>query len=230
MIKHGGKPWQISNTALNVEHNSVNGKGYAKATLETNDGKKTTVEYALTKESNAWKILGLRVGETQSATQQDNASSKLFADQTDHYTIQYPGDWSYKQTGTHTILFNGKEGTLSHGSTVIIQVIPAKSSSNVYKNVNDVIDDAKKQISTQTTEVQLSNTGTVELPTDPKHIHGESLVASYTYKGHALKQMQFILSRDGDQTFYSWTYTSPAEQYNNDLPLAKTMYESWKIE
>lgn len=87
----------------------------------------------------------------------------------------------------------------------------------------------KKKISKQRTDVQISNSGIIELSTDPKNIHGESCIITFKLKGYDMKQMLFLLSRDSDNTMYLWTYISPAKQYNNDLPIAKTMYESWEI-
>jgi len=206
-----------------------NNKGYAKVTLETNDGKKTTFEYVLTKENGVWKIVAIQAPEIKSDTQQTKTTAKLFEDKTNHYTIQYPEDWHYKQSGEHSILFEGKEGTRSNYSSVIIQVVPAKAASE-YKNVTAAMDELKKQISKQRNNVQISNSGPIELPTDPKNIHGESCIITFKLKGHDMKQMLFLLSHEGDKTLYSWTYISPAEQYNNDLPIAKAMFESWKIE
>jgi TM2 domain-containing membrane protein YozV len=206
-----------------------NGKGYAKVTLETNDGKKTTFEYALTKENGVWKILAIHAPENKSDTQQNNTSANIFENKTDHYTIQYPADWHYKKSGEHSILFEGKEGTRSNYSSIIIQVVPAKAASE-YTNVTAAMDALKKQIAKQRTNVKISNSGQIELPTDPKKVHGESCIITFNLKGHEMKQMLFILSRDGDKTLYSWTYISPVQQYNNDLSIAKAMYESWKIE
>lgn len=91
------------------------------------------------------------------------------------------------------------------------------------------MDELKKQISKQRINVQISNSSPIELPTNPKNIYGESCIIMFKLKGLDMKQMLFLLSRNGDKTLYLWTYISPAKQYNNDLPIAKAMYESWKI-
>ncbi|MFZ2315037.1 MAG: DUF4864 domain-containing protein [Gammaproteobacteria bacterium] len=225
-------PAMTNYKSISIPERQVNnGKGYAKVTLETNDGKKTSFDYLLTKENGVWKILAIRAPapEIKSDTLQNSISAKLFEDTTHHYTIQYPEDWHYKKSGENAILFEGKEGTRSNYSSIIIQVVPAKAASE-YKNVTAAMDALKKQISIQRTNVKISNTGPIELPTDPKNIHGESCIITFNLKGHEMKQMLFLLSRDGDKTLYSWTYISPAQQYDNDLPIAKAMYESWKIE
>lgn len=223
-------PAMTNYKSISIPERQINNdKGTAKVTLETNDGKETTFEYDLIKENGVWKILAIQAPEIKLDTQKNSPSAKLFEDKSNHYSIQYPDDWHYKQSGKYSILFEGKEGTRSHYSSIIIQVVPAKAASK-YKNVTAAMDEVKKQISTQRTNAQISNPGSIELPTDPQNIHGESCIITFTLKGHEMKQMLFILSRDGDKTLYSWTYVSPVEQYNNDLPIAKTMYESWKIE
>ena len=209
------------------ERQTNNGTGSAKVTLVSNDGAKTTFEYNLIKENGVWKILSIQAPVTNSDTQQNSTGgAQLYEDTTNHYAIQYPDDWHYKQSGDHSILFEGKEGTRSNYSSIIIQVVP----NNTYKNVTSAMDAVKKQISTQRTNAKISNTGPVELPTDPKNIHGESCVITFKIKGHEVKQMLFILSRDDGKTLYSWSFISPIQQYNNDLPIAKAMFESWKIE
>ena len=206
------------------EREIKNHEGYAKVTLESKDGKETTLEYAMVKEDGAWKISALRINESKSETQPSNVPPKLYEDKNDHYTVQYPENWSYKQAEKHSIHFNGKEG-----SSVIIQVIPDKSASRIYKNTNEAINDLKKQISANATDVKFLTTGEAELPTDPINVHGEYLIATYKYNGYVMKKMHFILFHNGAKTFYSWSYTSPIEQYENDLPIVKKMYESWKI-
>lgn len=222
-------PTLMNYKSVSIPERQINNdKGYAKVTLTTNDGTKTTFEYALTKENGVWKILAIRASETAD-TQQNSASTKLFEDKTNHYAIKYPGDWHYKQNGEHMVLFEGKQGTRSNFSSIIIQVIPAKEAGK-YKDVSFIMDAVKKQISKQRTDAQISNSGPIELPTDPKHVHGESCIITFKLKGHEMKQMLFLLSRDSDKALYSWTYISPVEQYDRDLPIAKAMYESWKIE
>lgn len=211
------------------ERKIENSKGFATVTLRGENDKETTVEYALVKENNAWKILSFRVNDTRSEVGQDNTSAKIFTNTTDHYSIQYPGNWNYKKSGEHTVLFEGQPGSRSHYSSIIITVFPA-GTVKIFKNVDAAADALKKQIIKLRPDAQFSNSGEVELPTNPKGIHGKLFVVTYTIKGHAVKHMQFLLSREGSNTIYSWIYISPVVQYDNDLPIAKAMYESWKIE
>lgn len=211
------------------ERRVINHKGFAKVTLEGTDGKETDVDYALIKEDGAWKVLAFRIHDAKTITNQNVSSNKIFSNPIDHYSIQYPSDWNYKQTGKHSVLFSRQNASSPH-STVIIQVVPGQVANRAYPTISAAINELKNQISTKATEVQFANSGEVELPTDTKNVHGEYLVATYTYMGHKMKQMQFLLLRKNENTLYSWTYMSPIEQYEKDLPIAKSMYESWKLD
>lgn len=223
-------PTMSSYKSITIPERKIdNDKGHATVTLETNEGKKLTFEYDLIKENGTWKILAIQAPVVKFDAQQDNGSAQLFKDEINHYTIQYPADWHYKKSGEHAILFEGKNGTRSHYSSIIIQVVSGKAA-NQYKNVTAAMDELKQVISKQRSNVKIIDTGAIELPTDSKNIHGESCIITFKIKGHEMKQMLFLLTRESDKTFYSWTYVSPVEQYDNDLPIAKAMYESWKIE
>lgn len=216
--------------SISIPERQVNNdKGYAVVKLETDKGEKRIFEYALIKESGVWKILSIRAVESNTDAQQQDVSSNLFEDKTNHYTIKYPGDWHYKQTTKNTTLFEGKKGTRSYFSSIIINVVSAKNAQ-IYKNIDAAMDTLKKQITSRRENVQISASVPIELPTDPKNINGLSCILTFTIKGHKMKQLQILLSRDGNKTIYSWSYISPVEQYDNDLPIAKAMYESWKIE
>lgn len=207
-----------------------NGNGSVISTLKTNDGTESTVEYRLTKEDHAWKIVAIHVGRTQAIDDTTSAATKTYQDKLDHYIIQYPGDWSAEQTTQHAVMLSGKEGTPSSSSAITIQAMPDKSAGGVYTDSKAAIDDLKKRIAAQATNAKFLDTGTIELPKEAKKIHGEYFIATYTYEGHAMKKMQFILSREGEATIYSWSYTTTVDQYEKDLPVAKSIYESWKIE
>lgn len=159
----------------------------------------------------------------------ENLSLNIYSDARDHYSVQYPLNWDYKKNDEHTVLFEGKPGIKAHFSSVIIAVIPAQTAL-IYKNLSDVMGQLKKHIAKQRPNVRFVDTGTVTLPTNPKNIHGQSFIATYTIKGHEVKHSQFLLMRDDDKTIYSWIYVSPVEQYNSDLNTVKEMYQTWKIE
>ena len=147
--------------------------------------------------------------------------------QNDAYSINYPVDWSYEQVAPNAILFSGKKGTTSYYSTVSIIAASTKAGGKV--TVKSAVNILKKQISTRYKDVKFIKTGEVELPQNPKQIRGEYFVVTYNYKGVTIKNMQFILSKGDGKMIYIWGYAAPAKLYDNDLPVAKAMYESWSI-
>lgn len=215
-------------TASFPERKFENDKGYAKGTVESADGKKAVVEYLLAKENNQWKIVAIRVVEQSAATSKNSDGTLGYNDPTDHYSINYPGDWEYDQPNQASVAFSGKEGTPSYYSSVTIQMIPAKGKGGEYEDADAAIDDLKDQISSKTKNAKISDTSEMELPTNTD-ITGGSFIATYSYKGHSMKKMQVVLSGGKDGMIYSWSYVAPVEQYEHDLPIAKAMYESWKI-
>lgn len=221
-----------------------NNTGYVQGTLTAKDGAKTPIEYRLIKEDGSWKILNIRViptgagltikpsSDESSNNTSPNAShlSNLFEAKDNKYSIGYPDDWSYTDAGKGTILFMGKPGTAANHVNVNIQTLRSKKSGGNYSNIKDIISDLKTQLTTQASNAQILSQGEAQLPNNPKRFHGEYLVFSYNYKNQAYKQMEFIISRDDDMAYYTWAYTAPADQYDANLPVAKAMYESWKID
>jgi TM2 domain-containing membrane protein YozV len=228
--------YPIMHTNINAsfsQRSIQNGEGYAKGTLTASDGAKAAIEYTMKKENDVWKVVALRISDADNNTGTNTASSaaddkgnKIFDGE--RYTINYPAAWDYDQPDKRSILFSGKKGSASYYTTVSIQVIPSKETGGAYSSVKEAISDLKNQISSQATNVKFLTSGQVELPTDKKY-HGESFVVTYDYKGHAMKKMLFIITSDNGTAFYAFGYTSPDTQYDVDLPVAKAMYESWKI-
>ncbi|WP_454785485.1 DUF4864 domain-containing protein [Legionella sp. WA2024007413] len=221
-----------------------NNLGFVKGTLTAKDGAKTPIEYRLIKEDDTWKILNIKVvptgasiminnktSEPPSTTpSQENSLPKLFEAKGNKYSIRYPDDWSYVSPSKGTIVFMGKKGTAAYHVNVNIQTILSKKSGGKYSSIKEIVDDLKKQLSTQASNAKILSQGEGELPKNPKRFHGEYLVFTYTFKGKTFKQLEFIISRDDELAFYTWAYTAPSDQYDINLPIAKAMYESWIID
>lgn len=205
--------------------------GTVRGTLTAKDGAKTPIQYKLIREDGAWKILGINVTQTGAGVEinHDSSSTKIFENKSNRYSIQYPTDWEYEQPEKGTVIFSGKKGTPSYFATVNIQTILTKKSGGKYTNLKEFMASFKKQIAEHASDAKILDQGEAQLPQNPKKFHGEYLIFTYTLKGQAFKQMQFVIFRDDGLAFYAWGYTSPVEQYNTDLPIAKAMYESWII-
>lgn len=221
-----------------------NNQAFLQGTVTSEDGSVTPIEYLLIYEDNSWKILGIKINPAapaatdESSAETDAASNEpakpvgklTFEDKEDKYSIDYPDNWYYEQPDKSSVMFSGKKGTQSYYSTVTIQVLPMKKSGGIYGDVKDIVADLKGQIKEKTTDVKFISEGDAELPTNPAKFKGKYFVVSYTYKGQPMKKMQFIIVRPDGKVAYSWGYTTPADQYDMDLPTSKMMYESWKME
>lgn len=229
-------PIMTSNISASFpERRMINNEGYAIAILKAKNGANATVEYRLIKENKNWKILSIHIQNQESTatskqTESVNSAYKIYDDKNNHFSIKYPANWNYEYTKKGAVLFSGKKGTASYYSTISIIVIPYKKPGSAYENVKSATNNIKNGILTRYANAKFIDGGEVELPLNPKKYHGEYFVAIYTYKGVAIKNMEFIISNDSGQMLYVWGYTSPAKQYDNDLPVAKNMYESWLID
>lgn len=222
-------PAMMNNTDASFNERKIeSGQAYAKGTLTTNDGNHYPIEYMLIQQGDTWKIIGLRVGAVETAETSDDASPQTYTDATNAYTIQYPGNWTHESSGKASVLFSGKQGTPSYASAITIQAVSTEGTTAKDNPVKLVMDELKNQIHAQTSNAKFIDSGVIELPSD-KNIHGEYLVATYSYKGQDMKKMQYVLLSADGKTLYSWSYTSPKDQYDADLPVAKSMYESWEI-
>jgi len=219
------------------ERQIENNMGTLKGTLTAEDGAQTPIEYRLIKEDDSWKILGISAIQTGTGIEikhngdesSNNSLTNMFDEKNNKYSIKYPASWMYEQPEKETVIFSGKKGTSAFYSTVNIQTVLSKKSGGKYSTVEEFIDSLKSQISEKATNGKILDQGKIELPQNPMRFHGEYLVFTYTLHGEEFKQMQFVIARDDGLAFYAWAYTSPEKQYNENLPIAKGMYETWEI-
>lgn len=153
-----------------------------------------------------------------------------YEDQHNKFSIKYPADWEIARVEKNAVIFGGKKGTPSYYSTVSIEFVPTKKAGGVYENIKDAANSIKKQRREHVADVKILDEGSIEVSQNAKKFHGEYFIASYTYNGKQYKKMQFIITKEGGSIMYSWVFTSPIQQYANDLSKAKAMYESWSIE
>lgn len=222
-------PALSNNKSVSFSERKINdNKGMLDATLNATDGTKTFVKYYFIKENNTWKILEIIIAPPGIEKTNGHAAVSVYQDENNRFSIQYPTNWEFEQRNSNSVAFGGKQGTASAYSTVSIQIVLSKKAGGIYKNIQAVVNDLKQQISKQTSDTKIEDLGDITLPLNSK-IHGIAFNATYKYKGMTIKKMQFVLEQPDAQFFYSWGFTSPADRYNDDLPIAKAMFESWKI-
>ena len=228
-----------NNTSSTFMTREIEGdQGFLQGTIYGEGGQALPIEYRLVYEDHHWKILAIRIEpvdieESEALSQGPEAVSTkdlTYVDEFGKYTINYPETWYQESSDKYSVLFSGVQGTPAYASTITIQVLPMKKAGGIYKNVKEVVADLKEQINSGTTDVKFIQEGEALLPTDPEKYHGEFFEVSYSYKAMKIKKMQYVIvTPDGDRA-YSWGYTTDAERYDTDLPVAKAMYESWSMQ
>lgn len=237
-----------------------NNQGILKGTLQAKDGGETPIEYRLIKEEGKWKILSIDMQPTgagitedqktsdstqnqpsasaaSSSTESSTSSSSevkltnLFEDKNNKFSIKYPTDWIYEQPEKGTVVFSGKKGTPGYYSTVNIQTVLTKKSGGNYKNLQEFIDNLKRQAKSGSKDVNFVGEGPINI-SESGHgmkMNGRYLVFTYTVQGQKFNQIQFVFLRNDGQVFYAWAYTSPVSQYKVFYPIAKAMFATWSI-
>lgn len=164
-------------------------------------------------------------------TMTNNVSlSNQFNDPNYKFSIKYPSNWIYEQPVNGKIIFSGKKGTTSYYDSVVnIQIIPTKETGGIYNSTTEVIDNLKNQIASKASKIEVLGKGPIELTQNSKKFNGELFVFNYTFKDQEFKQMLFVILRPDHQAFYAWTYNATKQQYSIDLPIAKAMFQSWRI-
>lgn len=158
------------------------------------------------------------------------ALTKIFTDTANNFSIEYPALWTYEKLPT-AVVFRGEKNTPSYYSTVNIQIVATKKSGGEFITVHEFIDDLIKQFVAGASDTKVIDQGAIMLTAAAsKKLSGAYVTVSYTYKHEKFKQMQFVFLGDNGQHFYALGYTAPADQYDADLPLAKSMYHSWVIQ
>lgn len=221
------------------EREIKNNIGIIRGTVRLKDGTMIPIQMQLIKENNQWKILGIHINpagatneeghSSASDSSSDNTAIKVFENKKLKYTMQYPDSWQYVEPNSQSVAFGPQHATRNSYAAVNVQVVPTKKNRGLYSNTKEAADDLKQQINEKTSDVKYISTGEVELPRNPKKFHGEYFVVTYTFNKHPMKKMQFLLTSDQDQYIYMWAFTATANDYDNNLSVAKSMYESWDI-
>lgn len=222
-----------------------NDTGVVNGILYSREGVSTAVEYLLVKEEGQWKILGIKVNpgdDTENAdnnSHADNASeannhssamTNSYDNRDSRYTIKYPANWDYEKSSDGTVIFSGKRGTPAFFSTVNIQTVLTKKTGGDFTTVKEFMADIKHQAVSQSPGVKFLESGPISI-SEKSGVKdsGEYTTFTYTYKDKEFKQWQVVVLRHDGQVFYAWAYTSPLQQYPNDVAVAKAMLESWII-
>jgi hypothetical protein len=229
--------------AIFIEKKIKDDNALVKGVVYAADGSVTPIEYILVKEEDVWKIMGIQVNPVDAVTSTANngsldrtlsedstAMTKVYDNADSRYTLNYSPLWEYEKTSDGTIIFSGKRGTPAFYSTVNIQTVLSTKTGGDFSRVNQFMADIKHQAVSQSAAVKFLENGPVEITEkNGAKDKGSYTVFTYQYKGKVFKQWQVVILRNDQQVFYAWAYTSPLDQYESDLMVAKAMFASWTI-
>jgi hypothetical protein len=227
-----------------------NDNGLVSGVLIAKDGAVLSIEYHLIKEDGRWKILSFTLNPKNLEGQSDKAleplvnitaekmtdthssptpAYQIYEDKKARFSINYPTAWDISSKKPGQLYVTGKKGTSSFYSFISIHTIPAKKIGGKFSSAKAYIESFKSQVGKKYTDIKFLNEGEAELPQNPKQFHGEYIMFTFTHKNIVLKRMDFVIERSDGLAFYDWSYTAPEKLFDHDLPIAKTMYESWVI-
>ncbi len=112
---------------------------------------------------------------------------------------------------------------------ITIHTFPEKKIGGKFSSAKAYVGAFKKEIANKFSTVTFLNEGEAELPQNPKRFRGVYIMFTFTHKNIAFKRMDFVIERDDGLALYDWSYTAPKKRFDQDLPVAKAMYESWVI-
>jgi TM2 domain-containing membrane protein YozV len=217
-----------------------NDEGSVSGTLEAKNGDKAYVQYNFVKENGQWKILGIRLtaldqqGEKNALldhNKNDTSAIELpniYLEMNKAFSIHYPENWIYEKDDD-SITFSGKESTRAYYSTVNIHLFKFDKDIQGTQILPELMDDFLDHLEKSSTALKILERGEVQLPKNPKKFFGEYIFISYNYEKTPIKEIQFLITSKNSNKVYAWSFISPSEDYNQYLPIAKAMFESWII-
>lgn len=153
---------------------------------------------------------------------------KLFQENTAGYTLEYPADWVYEKPDKATFVFSGKSGTRAYYSTVSFQNLNSDKSGGKYHDLDAVVSDLISQFQTAA-RFKMSGISPFVYSKAGMRLTGKEFVVEYITDGTSFKQWVIVLPTPGGKLFRTWFYTSPADQYDEFLNIAKAILNSWTI-
>ncbi len=220
-------------TSWKIENN----RGYVKGTLTGEDGSTLPIEYRMVKESGQWKILSIKTEEGGIVSSRKSEGKKgstigdwkTFSDPSLGYRIQYPADWIWKKDSETTIIFSGEEGTDAYYSTVTIQNLASTKMGGVYQSVDEVVKRIQDQLS-QAENSTVTSSEKIDFQAEGgETVEGKMFLTQYKMQGEDFKQLVIVVPRADGKIFYTFTYTSPVDQYDKFYKNADAMFKTWEI-
>jgi hypothetical protein len=154
---------------------------------------------------------------------------QMFKDTTNHYTINYPDTWQQwiDSTGMHTFGIPQKPWYVhissSEPTDFVTKLFQDKPDPSGLKKVLTNIEPIKN--------IKFLNNGTLKVTaTDSSELPAYYITATYQLDGVWFEIWAVVVKRQTAPQYLKFIYVSAIGQEKNTLPIASSMFKSWKID
>ncbi len=144
------------------------------------------------------------------------------------YTIGYAAGWNLRTPRPETVRFSIAQGPPDKSPTVSIRNLTPAKGGRLNRTLADAVDGLWSELyaTADVTAVAVDRPRSVSGATGP--LAGHELVVDYSLAGRRYRQWMVVAERLAGG-FQVWSYTAPAETYDDGRPVAEAMLESWRI-
>lgn len=146
------------------------------------------------------------------------------------FSIDHPEHWGAKKAGTGVVVIGGLDETqLDFTATVNIQVLEHKEDASQEEKVQAEIEHLKSQILGVEGGKVYGEEPFSMTDVDGATREGRSMMFEYTLGDIEYKQRQIVIPGEDPDVVVTWAYTNHAVVYDEHLPVAEAMLETWKL-
>jgi hypothetical protein len=154
--------------------------------------------------------------------------ARVFEDPGMGVSMRYPADWIYQKPSAYTAVFSGPRGTAAYYSTVTLQNVASTRLGGSVSSADEVVANLKCELASGSEEISIYDPGTWTwpLPSGEK-LAGKGFTAELTKGGERYKIWYVVFPHPNGNVFCSFAYSSPPDQYDTFLGIARAMFDSW---
>ncbi len=236
-----------NNESISFDERSIeDGVGVVHATLISRSKAKTPIYYRLIKENDVWKIENMVINPDPDIDSQISSRGKVKAENTHetvatetthheptaithtfnepryHFSIGYPGDWQTYQPASGMVVFVDKNNPDAGQVSLSLQTLATYRN----RSVDKVVAEIGKALNQNATDVQFVDDASI--PTlQGKLYQGRYVVYSFTLNNQPMSQLSVIYFKKPSKAMYFLQFIAPLAQFNKQLPIVKSMVESF---
>lgn len=227
---------------------------YVKAILISRGGSETPIRYQLIKENGHWKIQGLIINpaedvktessheettkappaptpeptpvqHTETEKTQPVVLNNFYQDPKYGYSVRYPANWQFTMPHRGVVVFRGLNNTPSFTSTITLQTL----AQNRRRSVDQVVNETRGLIAQRSSQMRVVDSGIIPSlqAGSSAGLQAQYTVYSYTFNDQDFGLLDVIYYKNPNRALYVLDYATTAAQFEADLPIAKSMVDSF---